>query len=120
MVDKLGRRSIHRQNAERKRIAIERINTLFELAFRVFPYDRELSRRYVDLALSIQRKARVRMPKRWKNAYCKRCHSPLIPGVSMRVRTRKGRIVMTCLECGAVKRHPYIREQKARRSDSTG
>ncbi|NPA47214.1 MAG: ribonuclease P protein component 4 [Thermococci archaeon] len=114
------RRSARRYNAEKKRIAIERIDTLFELAFRVFPYDKALARRYVELALAVQRKAKVRMPKRWKRAYCRRCHSPLVPGVSARVRLRDGHVVTTCLECGNVRRHPYVREQKERRAEAEG
>ncbi|AEH24167.1 ribonuclease P protein component 4 [Pyrococcus yayanosii] len=106
------------EKREKKRIALERIETLFTMAERVFPYDRELARRYVEIALAVQQKAKVRMPRKWKRRYCKRCHAFLVPGINARVRLRERRmphVVITCLECGHMMRYPYLREQKARR-----
>ena len=107
-----------REQREKKRIALERIDILFSLAERVFPYDRELANRYVEIALAVQQKAKVRMPRKWKRRYCKRCHSFLVPGVNARVRLRQKRmphVVIKCLECGHIIRYPYLREKKERR-----
>ncbi|HIP74747.1 MAG TPA: ribonuclease P protein component 4 [Thermococcus paralvinellae] len=107
-----------KEQREKKKIALERINILFTLAERVFPYDEELANRYVEIALAIQQKAKVRMPRKWKRRYCKRCHSFLVPGVNARVRLRQKRmphVVIKCLKCGHIMRYPYLREQKEKR-----
>ncbi|WP_324736221.1 ribonuclease P protein component 4 [Thermococcus sp. SY098] len=107
-----------KEQREKRKIALERINILFTLAERVFPYDKELANRYVEIALAVQQKAKVRMPRKWKRRYCKKCHSFLVPGVNAQVRLRQKRmphVVIKCLECGHIMRYPYLREQKERR-----
>ena len=107
-----------KEQREKRKIALERINILFTLAERVFPYDRELANRYVEIALAVQQKAKVRMPRKWKRRYCKRCHSFLVPGVNAQVRLRQKRmphVVIKCLECGHIMRYPYLRDQKEKR-----
>jgi len=112
-----------KEQREKRKIALERINILFTLAERVFPYDRELANRYVEIALAVQQKAKVRMPRKWKRRYCKRCHSFLVPGVNAQVRLRQKRmphVVIKCLECGHIMRYPYLREQKEKRRKRLG
>ncbi|MEM0231025.1 MAG: ribonuclease P protein component 4 [Candidatus Woesearchaeota archaeon] len=74
-----------------------------------------LARRYVALALRISQKYKVKIPTELKGKFCKKCYSPLIPGRNLRVRLRKGRISYFCLNCGNIKRHPYLKEQKESR-----
>ena len=112
-----------KEQREKRKIALERINILFTLAERVFPYDRELANRYVEIALAVQQKAKVRMPRKWKRRYCKRCHSFLVPGVNAQVRLRQKRmphVVIKCLECRHIMRYPYLREQKEKRRKRLG
>ncbi|WP_048811270.1 ribonuclease P protein component 4 [Thermococcus gammatolerans] len=107
-----------REQREKKRIARERVETLFTMAERVFPYSRELANRYVEIALAVQQKAKIRLPRKWKRRYCKRCHSFLVPGVNARVRLRSRpypHVVIKCLECGYIMRYSYLKEKKARR-----
>jgi len=104
-----------REQREKRRIAGERIDVLFNLAERVFPYSPDLANRYVEIALAVQQKARIRLPRKWKRRYCRKCHSFLVPGVNARVRLRNGHVVIKCLECGHISRYPYIREQKIKR-----
>jgi len=100
----------------RKKIARERIKKLFKEAERRAKEDRfELSRRYVEIARKISMKYLVRIPKEYRMKYCKKCGSYLVPGKNCRVRLQKHKVVITCLNCGNVKRYPYIREIKARR-----
>ncbi|ACJ16697.1 ribonuclease P component [Thermococcus onnurineus NA1] len=111
-----------REQREKKRIARERVNILFTLAERVFPYEPELANRYVEIALAVQQKAKIRMPKKWKRRYCKKCHSFLVPGVNARVRLRRKRmphVVVKCLNCGHIMRYPYLKEQKEKRRKNT-
>ncbi|ALU11705.1 RNAse P, Rpr2/Rpp21 subunit [Ignicoccus islandicus DSM 13165] len=62
-----------------------------------------------ELAFKVARKGKVRVPIETKRAFCRRCHIPLIPGITARIRLRrKGRltIVLSCLNCGYVRRYP--------------
>lgn len=85
-----------------------RLLELSEEAVRAGRTDR--ARRYVDLARRIGMKTRTGMPK--ERRYCKECLAPMVPGVSCRTRLTGGRLTFTCLECGAVRRMPYIKEQR--------
>ncbi len=98
-----------------KQIALERIQTLFNEAEKVFKKDPKLANRYVFLARKISMKAKARIPSRLKRRFCKHCYSYLMPGVNVRVRTQRGKVVYYCLNCKKYMRFPYIREQKARR-----
>jgi len=92
-----------------KRIAAERIRLLLDRAVSVSPTDAELARRYVSLARRIGMRAGVRIPRTKKRFICKGCGSPLMPGRNCRVRMRAHEspaVVITCLECGALKRYP--------------
>jgi len=72
------------------------------------------AKRYMTLARRISGRNKVPMPER--ALYCRRCSTPLIPGLNCRVRLRNHRIGTHCLECDAVRRIPYIREVKERRT----
>lgn len=105
-----------KKDSKNKEIARERINILFEQAGEIFYEDKELADRYVQLALELSMKYRVPMPAEFKKRFCKRCRSYLIPSVNLRVRTREGKVVYQCMECKNYMRHPYIKEQKAKRN----
>lgn len=93
-----------------RRIARERIELLMKKAESTFPKDRELSRRYVELARKVAMKCPMRFPKKWNKRICRKCNSLLVPGENCRVRIYKHRIIITCLECGNVRRIPLRRK----------
>ena len=92
---------------EQRKIALERIRTLFKEAKTAFNQDPKLSNRYVELARKIAMKYKVRIPKQLKRQFCKHCYSYLVPGKNLRVRARKGKIVYSCLECKKFMRFPH-------------
>ncbi len=97
-----------RHRGMERRIALERMTTLFHLAEReALQRHAGRARRYVELA---------RVPAPFKRSFCKKCLAFLLPSVSARVRVGRGRVVVTCTTCGAVQRFPYRREQTARRA----
>ncbi|NOZ82282.1 MAG: ribonuclease P [Euryarchaeota archaeon] len=102
---------MRRNRSLERRIARERMEILMQLAEEVFHRDRKLARRYVQLARRIAMKYNLRFPAGWKRRFCRRCGSFLVPGVNLRVRCRKLRVIYTCLECGHVRRVPYAREK---------
>ncbi|MBU0684627.1 MAG: ribonuclease P protein component 4 [Thermoplasmatota archaeon] len=99
----MGRRHVAKRDA--KDIARERIDRLFELAQQetASGHD-ERAKRYVSLALRMGERHKVRTGH--KRTYCPACHVFFLPPKNVRVRTRSGRIAMTCLGCGNVLRYP--------------
>lgn len=98
-----------------KDLAIQRIEGLFKLAMDNIKSNPSLSNRYVEMALEISKRTKVRIPGKWKYFVCKSCHSLLYPGISSRVRIisrRSPHIVITCLICGEVKRYLIKKRKK--------
>ena len=98
----MGRRS---QTPESRRLARERIEVLFYRAREFFPENPALSDRCVDLARRIAMRQRVRIPRELRRRFCRRCSAYLVPGSTVRVRVRRGRVVTTCLRCSARRRY---------------
>ncbi len=104
----MARRYVGKGDA--KDIAKERIERLFDLAKQDAWIGKQTrSKRYVSMALRIGERYKVRPGH--KRTYCPKCHSFFIPPRNVRVRTGRGRISMTCLECGNVLRYPLDRRR---------
>ncbi|MGC8961737.1 MAG: ribonuclease P protein component 4 [Candidatus Bathyarchaeia archaeon] len=102
------------RNVEVKELARERFSKLLEMAHVTFSKDPEMARRYVEIALNIAEKANLRPPPREKLRICKSCFTPMIPGVTGRIRIRPehgSKLVITCLECGHVRRIPISKRK---------
>jgi len=87
-----------------KKIAEGRIRTLFQQAEEVFSSDKSLAERYVTLARKIAMKTKVRIPPELKSKFCKHCYKFLKSGINSRIRTRAGKVIISCLECKKFKR----------------
>lgn len=90
-----------------RNIAQERMEYLFGLARSEFSSNPERSARYVSLARKIGMRHRVRIPAELKRSFCRNCGSLLVQGNNSRTRSKNGYIVITCLNCGSVKRFPF-------------
>ncbi len=98
-----------------RRIAIQRIQTLFRLAKETFHDDPTLTQRYVNLARKIAMAAKIHLPTEYKRQICRHCKSFILPGVNCRVRIKQQRephLVITCLNCGNQMRIPLNRKKK--------
>lgn len=103
-----------------RRVALERMTTLFRLAeSEALQRHADRARRYVELARRLGMRYNVRVPAPFKRSFCRKCLSFLLPSVSARIRVGDGRVVITCTACGAVRRFPYRREQSVRRATRT-
>ena len=102
---------IKRDKKRESRIAKERVRYLIRRAEEYKTKDYELARRYVELAKRIAMKYRVRIPRDLKMTYCKKCLYPYREG-KFRVRIRKSRVIVTCLNCGYVRRFPIRSKAK--------
>lgn len=91
---------------KQKEIARERIKILFEQADEAFSKNKSLADRYVILARKLAMKVKIKLPVEMKRKFCKHCHKYLRAGVNSRVRTRQGKVVISCLECRKFMRIP--------------
>lgn len=80
-------------------IALERINTLFLEASSNFEKYPGRSHRYVKIVLKLAAKAGVRIPRKFRSNYCRKCKIYLSSGVNSKVRTRNGKLIVFCLKC---------------------
>lgn len=105
-----------KKSAATRRIAEERIITLFDEAKKEFSNDRKLSNRYIELARKIAMKYRLKIPSGLQKQFCKHCYSFLLPGKNLRIRTQKGHLVYYCLECKKFMRFPYTKKRTENKS----
>jgi ribonuclease P protein subunit RPR2 len=92
--------------AKQKEIAKERVKILFQQAEEVFSRNKSLAHRYVTLARKVAMKVKIRIPIELKRKYCKHCYKFMMPGVNSRIRTRDGKVIISCLECKKFTRIP--------------
>ena len=102
-------------SATKKRIALERIRKLFQLAQGMIREDEELAQRYITIARKIAMAVRVRIPKEHRWQICRGCKKFILPGVNCRVRIqqrREAHRVVTCGYCGKQMRFPIKEKTK--------
>ncbi|HLC90189.1 MAG TPA: ribonuclease P protein component 4 [Candidatus Nanoarchaeia archaeon] len=91
---------------KQRKIAEERIRRLFEMAEEIFQKKPSLAHRYVSLARKIALRVKLRIPRELKRRICSHCYKYLQPGVNARVRTRAGKVIISCFECKKFMRIP--------------
>lgn len=99
-----------------RRIARERVEILLSEAERAAGERPERARRYVELALRVAKKNRVRIPGRYRYRFCKKCCAWWVPGRNVVIRLvprPKPMIVYRCLECGRIYRRGYDKQTRA-------
>jgi len=82
-----------------EQIAAERIERLFSLANEEFGKNPVHSHAWIQLAFRIATRNRVRIPKQFKQAYCKKCHSFLVEGKNKKTTKKNGIAEIHCGEC---------------------
>jgi len=102
----MGRRTAREKNLHKK-IALHRMNVLFQLAeSSALQGQMYLADRYVELARRIAMRYLVSIPPRFKRCYCKHCYRYLLPGVNSRIRIHRGTLIISCLQCHQQTRMP--------------
>ena len=82
-----------------KKIALEKIKTLFSESEKQFSKNPNLSNRYVNLARKLAMKFNITMPREFKRKFCKHCYAYLVPNKNCRVRIHKSRVIYSCDSC---------------------
>jgi ribonuclease P protein subunit RPR2 len=103
----------------KKKIALQRVHKLFQLAKDLLDEDEELSQRYIAIARRIAMAARVHLPQEYRYQICRGCKKFILPGVNCRVRLKQHRephMVITCGYCGKHMRFP-LRIRKTNKND---
>jgi len=104
---------------ETRQIALQRIQTLFQLAKEKIREEPALAQRYVTIARKIAMRTKLRLPTEYRRMVCRHCKSFIYPGVNCRVRVQQRRephMVITCQVCGKITRIPLkSRKRKERR-----
>ena len=93
-----------------QKIGLERIYRLFELAGQEFSKRPERSRRYIELARKIGTKNKVKIPKELRKSFCKKCGSFLNQGTNSSAEKQGTMLIITCKECGFVRKMRDIDE----------
>lgn len=96
-----------------KQLIRERIEILFSLAEKEIKKHPERARRYISLIKKLGRRYNVRLSRKERMRFCKKCNTPLIPGynVKIRLRKREKRIYYVCA-CGNIMKFPYEEKRK--------
>jgi ribonuclease P protein subunit RPR2 len=97
------------------KIALERLEILFQLAEEEFKHHPARSHRYVAMARKIATKYNLKMPPYWRGRFCRNCYHFLKPGFNSRVRLSGSSVNIYCLECGEIMSKPYLMEKKDKR-----
>lgn len=83
---------------DKKKIALERIYRLFELAEQT--NNDELQTRYLKLAKRIGEKVNISIPKELKKKFCKKCYSMKIQEIE-----KNPFLIIRCKECKFEKKY---------------
>ncbi|MEM2874833.1 MAG: hypothetical protein QW567_02250 [Candidatus Hadarchaeales archaeon] len=100
---------------EEREALLERVRSLLRMAEEEIGRRPELSERYVRLAWRIKTRRRLGLPADLRRRFCRKCLTVWVPGLTCRVRIKKGRLTITCLRCGRVIRLPYDKNKEGQR-----
>jgi len=88
-----------KSKSQLKDLALKRVKDLFSEAEIIFPKNKELANRYIQIARKTAMKVNLKLPKNLKRKFCKHCYSYLVPGKTSRIRIHKSRVTIYCLTC---------------------
>jgi len=98
-----------------KRLALQRIQRLSNLAMKTLRENPKLAQRYIEIARRIAMRTRLHLPKEYRYFICRSCKRFILPGVNSRVRLQSRRdshVAITCLICGSHMRIPLRKRKK--------
>lgn len=97
---------VHRKKVvPSKGVAYERMGILFRQAKLRMSTDPAISSGYIRLIERIGKRMDLPVPREIKRFYCKTCGIPY--GSESKVRIKRGLCIVTCANCGDLRRIPY-------------
>ena len=103
----IGWTCVNKSRRLQKRIAQERVKTLFLNAINYSSSNPEVSRQQLEIIKRILLKFNIRLAYPYKIFFCRKCKSPLLPGMDSKIRIvnkPKLHVKILCLKCGNVYR----------------
>ncbi|MBQ3719340.1 MAG: hypothetical protein II893_08150 [Methanomicrobium sp.] len=107
--------------SKQRSLAEERINRLFELAmehagtenaggkdaeYGTDVTDGTFGTTCVKHARTLAMKYRIRIKKPYNRYFCRKCNSFFMPGRNVKTRIYRNKVIVTCENCGAIRRYP--------------
>ena len=92
-----------------RKIAKQRIDTLYRIAQETVHTEPERAKRYIQLMRRIAQRTRTHLPLDVRRGICRNCDTVLIQGYNSHTRLKQKRephIAVTCQNCGNVTRLP--------------
>lgn len=91
-----------------KKVVKDRILRLLELAEKNVKTHKDRSVRYVQLAVRLSMRHKVRIPKEFKRVFCKGCYTYWIPGYNVKIMLdRRNKAVRYACACGWLRSFKY-------------
>ena len=94
----------------RKKLVLEHIDAIMSKAIDLAVSGNiELAEKMASFARKLARWTGVKMKRRWRYFFCKKCKSFIMPGITARVRVRQNRyphITIFCTKCKNYRRIP--------------
>jgi ribonuclease P protein subunit RPR2 len=91
---------MRKDRAKEKKKAKVQMLLIMEEAGSIFDRNKKLCNDYVRKARRLAMKFNLRFPKEVKRKFCKHCYSYIKPGKNCTVRTKEGKVIYSCKECG--------------------
>ena len=101
-----------KKDAGQRKLGLERIERLFELADKAFEKHPERAHRNVQLARKIAMRYNIRIPGRLKGKFCGKCYKYISPNINCVIGRSHGSLTVRCLECGNAASMPGIKKIK--------
>jgi ribonuclease P protein subunit RPR2 len=92
---------------QQQKQALIEVKSVLSTASKLFTLEKDNSHKYAKKAKRISMKYKLNLPTSIKRKICKNCHSLLVPGKNLRVRTTKSHLTYYCLECKKFTRIAY-------------
>lgn len=92
------------KHQQAKKIGLERIHRLFELAEQELEKKPERSKRYIEIAREISKKTKAKIPKELKQKFCKKCNSYLKEGKNAEITRTEKWLIIKCKQCNNEKK----------------
>ena len=104
--------------ADEINIARARIDLLYKHAKSIYQTDIALANRYIEIALRIAERMRIKLPTQYKRTICRKCKKLLLGRSRVRVRqNRQSHMVVTCKNCGFKTRYIINKEKSTKNKD---
>jgi len=86
------------------KLVSDNIQKLFILAKKESKKRPELAKKYIILAKKMAKRSNISL-KKYKKKFCHKCNSFFVPGKNCKIRIKKGKLSIKCLECGNYSRY---------------